>query len=479
MFRIAAIIAIIFFCSCSKNIKDEDALLIIHTNDHHGAIFQSNGLGGLSQRAEFIKTLRKQHENVLILDAGDINTGGALSNIFKAEPDILAYNFIGYDAVVLGNHEFDKPPEILQKQMANAAFKFLSANIKTSDGKYLANPYIIKKAGNIRIAIIGITTSDTPQTSLFGKQFVFENEIDSAREIVNKVHETEKPDLVILLTHVGIGLSSVIADSVAGIDLIVDGHSHTRMDAPLLANGVPIVSAFEQGKEVGQAKFIFEDGKIKNFDWKSTKIDSSFPESREINEIIKPFADSLQSSMKDSIAESCEEFVFFDEAGNRLPRMGESAIGSLVCDAVMFFIENSKYKADFALINGGSIRAGLPKGKITRENVFEVLPFENFVDIVELSGSQLAELFDFIATIPQGDGGFAQFSKEIRYESNVVAINGEEIDPKKKYFVATNDYLSSGGDKYIILTQSLSNFKTSKLLYDIVIEYLQNFEQTD
>jgi 5'-nucleotidase/UDP-sugar diphosphatase len=272
--NILIIVNVIFLFACGKGSKNEgtalpvlDTLLIIHTNDHHGAIFPSNGFGGLSQRAELIKTLEKQYQNVLVLDAGDINTGSALSNVFKAEPDILAYNFIGYDAVVLGNHEFDNSPEILQKQMETAEFKFLSANVKTPGGEYLANPYIVKNFGNIRAAIIGITTSSAPQTSLFAKQFVFENEISSAREAVKKVRKEEKPDIIILLTHVGNENSTALADSVAGIDFIIDGHSHARFDAPVFVNEVPIVSAFEWGKEVGQARFIFENGEIKSLVW--------------------------------------------------------------------------------------------------------------------------------------------------------------------------------------------------------------------
>jgi 5'-nucleotidase/UDP-sugar diphosphatase len=450
--KIILILITLFFFACdnyngndnSTNTSVIDTLVVLHTNDHHGAI------DGLARRATIFDNLKKQHGNILVLDAGDMNTGSVLSNIFKARPDILAYNLLGYDAVVLGNHEFDNSPEILQKQIVSANFKFISANIEEF------TPFIIKNFGKLSVAVIGITTRETLQNTVFGKEFTFQSEIETARKFIDIVQK-ENPNLIIFLTHLGIDESKILADSVSGIDLIIDGHSHTKLENPVFVNGIPIVSAFEHGKEIGQAKFIFEDGKITNFTWQKTIIDENIAENQEMINLIKPFADSLQKSMSEVIAETTEEFPFLDESGNRLPRMGESAIGNLVIDAIMNSVE-----ADFVLINGGTIRAGLKKGKITREDVLAVLPFENFVEIVKLSGKDVLELFNFIATIQQGNGAFAQISKNL-----------PDIEPEKIYFVATNDFLSSGGDGYSIF-ENKEKIKTGKLLSDVLIEYLRN-----
>lgn len=464
MIKLLPILIALLLFACDRGGKPDtpvlDTLLIIHTNDHHGAIFpSSDGLGGLARRAALFEALKKQYKNTLVLDAGDINMGSVLSNLFKAEPDILAYNLLLYHAVVLGNHEFDNTPEILRKQIDAADFKFISANVDLAE----VSPYMIKNFGNLIAAVIGITTTDTPKTSSFGKNYVFSDEIKTAREFVELVRKYN-PDITILLTHVGIDKSKTLADSVAGIDIIIDGHSHTRMDTPEFVNNVPIVSAWEWGKEVGQARFIFENGEIKSFDWQKTIIDTSFTDNLKMVNLLQPYVIFLS----DSIAEAAEIFPFHDEDGNRLPRMGESAIGNLVCDAVMFFVEKSEKKADFALMNGGNIRSGLPKGKITKENVFEVLPFENFLEIIELSGSQLLELLDFLAEIAQKSGAFPQISK--------ISFSREEIELERKYFVATNDWLSSGGDGYLIF-ENREKQKTGILLTDILIEYLQSFNE--
>ena len=135
-------------------------LVLLHTNDHHGAVLPSNGLGGLEEIASVVKGIKAVNTNVLLVDAGDLNTGSALSNMFNAEPDILAYNIMGYDAITFGNHEFDGTQEKLDKQISLAGFPFVSSNIKTQDGAFLGgNQYIVKKFGNVKVGVFGITTT--------------------------------------------------------------------------------------------------------------------------------------------------------------------------------------------------------------------------------------------------------------------------------------------------------------------------------
>ncbi|HPO50446.1 MAG TPA: metallophosphoesterase, partial [Spirochaetota bacterium] len=136
-----------------KKQDTDEVLVLLHTNDTHGHPIASSDGGGIPARVSIVKEVKSQYKNVLLLDAGDINTGSPESNYFFAEPDILGYNYIGYDAMTIGNHEFDIPLKNLQKQMKNAKFPFLSANVKTKDGKYLAKPYITKKFKNFKVGI--------------------------------------------------------------------------------------------------------------------------------------------------------------------------------------------------------------------------------------------------------------------------------------------------------------------------------------
>ena len=175
------------------------------------------------------------------------------------------------------------------------------------------------------------------------------------------------------------------------------------------------------------------------------------------------------------------------EFGNRLSRYREIALGDLTSDAQVWYVRSRGVEADFALTNGGNIRAALPAGDVTKENIMTVLPFENYIYVVSLSGQDVIDLFNFIASIPQGAGGFAQVSREVRYTITYdengsgtisdLTINGEAVDPSRTYRIVTNDYLAGGGDGYTALTRSTDTYNTSMQLSDIVIEYAQTLEQ--
>jgi len=155
-------------------------------------------------------------------------------------------------------------------------------------------------------------------------------------------------------------------------------------------------------------------------------------------------------------------------------------LGNMICDAnTWYFREKLNQNLDFAFHNGGNIRTELPKGQLTREQILTVLPFENFLFIASMRGSQILELFDYIATIPQGNGGWPQFSKEVRYTIDVpnkkisnLTIGGAPIDPNKTYRFCTNDYLLAGGDGYTVLTKAQDPYNASLLLSYVVIEYI-------
>ena len=168
-----AIVLMLFTFSCQTTQKAQAGkeaveapiyhLVVLHTNDHHGhpvAFFNypAPNVGGLPARATLINKIRSEEDNVLVLDAGDLNTGRPESNFFKAEPDIIGYNYIGYDAMAIGNHEFDNPIEVLKKQMAMAKFPFLSANVKYKDGTYVGKPYIIKEFNGFKQFLLKIIT---------------------------------------------------------------------------------------------------------------------------------------------------------------------------------------------------------------------------------------------------------------------------------------------------------------------------------
>ena len=237
--------------------------------------------------------------------------------------------------------------------------------------------------------------------------------------MVKQLREKELCDIVIVLGHLGSvqeaegqNTSLKLAENVPGIDLIIDGHSHTKFDEPLYVNGTPIVSANEWGKYVGEGRFTVVDGKVTSFEWQPVAITSEvFPPDSEMTALLQPYVDKANESLKQVVMRTGAEFEF----GNRLSRYREIALGDLTSDAQVWYVRSRGVEADFALTNGGNIRAALPAGDVTKENIMTVLPFENYIYVVSLSGQDVIDLFNFIASIPQGAGGFAQVSREVRY----------------------------------------------------------------
>ncbi len=457
-------------------------LVLLHTNDHHGAVLPSNGLGGLEEIASVVKGIKAVNTNVLLVDAGDLNTGSALSNMFNAEPDILAYNIMGYDAITFGNHEFDGTQEKLDKQISLAGFPFVSSNIKTQDGAFLGgNQYIVKNFGNVKVGVFGITTTHAEAIASPDPSLVFLNEIDAAREVVDILRNTEKVDIVIGLTHLGDvketeenPTSLELAAAVEGINIIVDGHSHTFMEEPKKVNDTFVVSANEWGKYLGYGKLTVRNGQLVNFLWTPVTIG---PDS-EVIEMLEPYIEKADIALKEVIGTAQDTFIL----GNRLTRYQETALGNLICDANAWYLEAGGNPVDFVLQNGGNIRAELPKGPITQERILTILPFENYLFTASMTGENIIKLFDFIATIPQGAGGFPQFSSNVRVTIDKtqgagvireLTIGGEPIDPERVYSFCTNDYIMGGGDDYVIMETASVPFNVSLVLSYVVTEYIR------
>lgn len=481
-------------------------LVLLHTNDHHGhpAKFfypPGQGEGGLAARATLVKEIRRANKNVLLLDAGDLNTGMPVSNLFHARPDIEGYNALGYDAMAIGNHEFDNPMDILQWQMSWAHFPFLSANIKTRDGRNLARPYIIKSFDGFRVAVFGLTTK---RTEILGnpehiRDLVFEDEVVAAKALVPRLKE--KADMVIALVHLGIyGTrdmgSERLASEVRGIDLIVDGHSHTRLDTPLVVKHLgsdwktPIVHAWKYGLILGRVDLWVRDRKVVRLQFEPIPINLKkvvkgpegakriSPLGRDIEED-KAVLESMAPYIRRADA-ALSEVVGLAEATfpNRESRRRETALGDLVADSMLWKARD--VGVDFAIQNGGGIRADLPEGNITKATTYAMLPFNNRIVVLTMKGSDVQALFEYIGGIRAGQGAFPQVSEGIRFAINRatgrcedILIGGTPIDPNRTYRIVTNQYLAGGGDGYRIFLQALDRHTFYETQRHVFNQYLK------
>lgn len=462
----------------------EREFVLLHTNDSHGSILPVDSLGGMAERATFFRLAREENPDVLLVDAGDINTGQAVSNMFDARPDIEAYNYMGYDAVTAGNHEFDKPVAILLQQMQWADFPFITSNIEY-EGKCLGEEYLIKEVNGIKVGLFGLTTKNTANVSVNAGSVHFKDETETARKMVGLLRG-QKVDVVIGLVHLGFNESTSgfttsvkLANAVEGIDILVDGHSHSYIERPERVNNTWIVTANQSGRYVGEGKLKVKDGHLIDFVWKPVLI-KGFQSDTVLARCLHPYIEAARKDLETVIGEAEASFDLF-ENGENIARYRETALGDLVADALKWKADALKLRADFGLTNSGGIREALPAGKISKGEVLAILPFANELEVVALKGKEVRRLFDFLAAVTPGNGAFAQVSKEVQVEFDrdsktvkMLSIGGQPVDEERLYYMATCDYVAAGKDGY---DAGLANVdhreKTSLLLSDVLMEYIR------
>jgi 5'-nucleotidase/UDP-sugar diphosphatase len=487
--------------------SDLHHLTVLYTNDAHGHPIKFSNLsvpdvGGLPARATLVNEIRSENKNVLLLDAGDLNTGQAVSNFFKAKPDILGYNYMGYDAMALGNHEFDNPNHILRKQMDLAKFPFLSANVKTRNGDHLGLPYIIKQFNGFKVAVFGLTTTEAKVTGNpdYIKDLIFEDEVEVAKKLVPYLRK--RADVVIALTHLGIYEGSNrgskrLATRVRGIDLIVDGNTDTKLEVPLViydpdsTHQTLIVQAWHWGLVLGRIDLWIRDKRIVDFNMALIPINlkqtikhpdgkktfrfmgNPIKEDQTLLALLQPYADKVDRFLSETIGYARESF------GNNDGRFRETALGDLVADAMKWYLK--RFNPDFALTNSGAIRGSIPQGALTRKSIYNTFPFDSSVVFLNLTGTQVRTLFDFIGTVQPGEGAFPQVSSGIRFTMDTenktckdMLINGKPIDLRKSYGIVTNSYLAKGGDGYQAFLQAVDQFDSSIFQRDALIAYIRH-----
>ncbi len=261
--------------------KDLLKITVLHTNDLHSQIDAYSkdhtsypGMGGFARRAAIVKQIREMEQNVLLLDAGDLFQGSPYFNFFKGELEIKLMNQLGYDAMTIGNHEFDNGAEMLFEQLIHANYPILSANYSFSDPDWakLVKPYVIKTYGKLKVGIMGLSIN--PQGLILPDNFkgiTYRNDIDVANETAGILKNDEGCDFIIALTHLGIKRDLELAKESAHIDLILGGHSHTFLEEPMqvqnkLNKNVLINQMGWAGVYLGRIDLYFGEDDLSEFD---------------------------------------------------------------------------------------------------------------------------------------------------------------------------------------------------------------------
>ena len=471
-------------------------ITILHTNDHHGRFWKnSDGEYGMAARKTLIDTLRADVAAAggysLLLDGGDVNTGVPESDLQDAVPDFKGMNLLGYDAMAVGNHEFDKPPIVLRMQRDLAKFPMLAANIY-SGGERMFAPYKIFNLGGVRVAVMGLTTEDTQKMAHPDnmRSIEFRNAVAEAAKVVPELRK--QADVVIAATHMGHYENGnhgsqapgdvEMARAVNGLDLVVGGHTQNPacMKAenivdrayvpgteckPERQNGAWIVQAHEWGKYVGRADFEFRNNEFKLVkyalipvnlkktvraaDGKTSKqvYTTEIAEDKDMLALLSPYQEFGQQKLLVKVGSVDASMNGERDSVRRQP----AALAVLIGQAMM-----AKTGANFAVMNAGGVRDSLPAGELTYKDVLKVHPFGNTVVTVDLSGKEVIDYLSVIAKITAGSGAFPQFAGiSLAIDGGTVsnvAVQGAPIDLSKTYKMAINNFVAAGGDGYPKMT---------------------------
>ncbi|TFL16995.1 bifunctional metallophosphatase/5'-nucleotidase [Jannaschia formosa] len=480
-------------------------LHILHINDLHSRIEPINAFdstcsaeddaagecfGGVARIKTFIDGKRAEldGENVIVLDAGDQFQGSLMYTTYKGDVEAEMMNAIGFDAMAVGNHEFDDGPEQLAEFAGEVEVPLVSGNLDLSQSNVLGDDqvadHLVLEIGGERIGIVSALATDTSETSSPGPNVIFQDEIDALQADVDALTEMGV-DKIIALTHVGLPKDREIAEAVTGLDAIVGGHSHTLFSNteegaeayPTEVNGVPIVQAYAYSKYVGHLTLEFdEEGNLISAEGDTNLLDASVEPDAEIAARIAELAGPIEELKSRVIGEATEAI----EGSREVCRAGECAMGNLVADAMLD--RTADQGVTVAITNGGGLRASIDSGEITMGEVLTVLPFQNTLATFSASGQDLIDaLENGVSQIEEGAGRFPQVagmsfafdaSAEPGNRVSDVMVGGEPIDPEATYQVATNNYVRNGGDGYSIFLDAEDAYDFGPGLEVVVADYI-------
>ncbi|XP_061479250.1 5'-nucleotidase [Rhineura floridana] len=504
-------------------------LTILHTNDVHARVEQTSRdsgkcvgedcYGGVARRATKIREVRASHRNVLLLDAGDQYQGTVWFSFFKGKEVVRFMNLLGYDAMTLGNHEFDNGVDgLLDPLLKNVKFPVVSANIKAKErlasnitGYFL--PYKILDVGSERVGIVGYTSKETPVLSNPGQDLLFEDEIAALQPHVDKL-TTLGVNKIIALGHSGFTVDKSIAQKVKGVDVVVGGHTNTFLytgsppsndlpagDYPFMVKSddgreVPVVQAYAFGKYLGYLNVTFDDrGNVIRASGNPILLNSSIPE----DQVVKAEVDQLKIQLQNFSSQEIGKTIVYLNGTNQACRFEECNMGNLICDAVVY--NNLRHPDDnqwnhvsMCIVNGGGIRAPIDErttnGTITLEELLSVLPFGGTFDLLTIKGSALKAAFEHsVHRHGEGTGELLQVSSiKVVYDlsespgSRVVTLKVlctecrvpvyEPLQMDKTYKLLLPSFLAGGGDGYHMLKGSSNNHSSGDLDVAVISNYI-------
>ncbi|WP_220733722.1 bifunctional UDP-sugar hydrolase/5'-nucleotidase UshA [Shewanella morhuae] len=500
---------------------------ILHTNDNHGRFWEnSDGEYGMAARKTLIDSIRtevsKNGGQTLLLSGGDINTGVPESDLQDAIPDFTGMNKIGYDAMAVGNHEFDNPLSILDMQRRLAEFPMLAANIyrKNADGtqgeRYF-EAYKVFDVNGLKVAVIGLTTEDTIKIGNpeYVSDLIFTDPKVEVAKVIKEIKDAKTADIIFATTHMGHYADGQNGSNAPGdvamaralkegdLQVVIGGHSQNPVCmepgtdnkayaafnpgddcAPDKQNGTWIMQAHEWGKYVGRADFEYFNGELhlasyklvpvnmrklddegkKTADLAGTKIEPD----AELKELLSYYQEKGQDKLGEVIATT--DALLDGERAN--VRNKQTNLGRMLAMA-----QSAKVTADFGVMNSGGVRASIQPGNITYRDVLTVQPFGNMVTLNEMTGTEIATYLGAVGSLEIGSGGYAQITGVkmtidcVAKTATISDIGGKDFSPTATYKFTVPSFNAAGGDGYPKLESPIqTGYVDADLLYSFLKE---------
>lgn len=484
------------------------ALTILHTNDFHDRFEQISKydsacsaedsekgecFGGSARLVTALAEARGRAANSILVDGGDQFQGTLFYTYYKGSMTAEFMNKLGYDAMTVGNHEFDDGPEVLRGFMDAVKFPVLMSNADVSQepllaGK-LAKSTVIERGGE-KLGLIGLTPQDTDELASPGKNVIFTDPVQAVQGEVDRL-TAEGVNKIIVLSHSGYAVDQKVAAETTGVDVIVGGHTNTYLSNvvdnaegpyPTMVGQTAIVSAYAYGKFLGELNVVFDDaGALVSATGEPLIMDKAVAEDGETLARIAELAKPLEEIRNKVVAESTADI----DGSRETCRAVECAMGNLIAEAMLARVKDQG--VTIALQNGGGVRSSIDTGPVTMGEVLTVLPFQNTLSTFEVDGATVvAALENGASQLEEGAGRFLQVAGlkytidpkaavGARVSDVQVLVGGDAwgpIDPATVYKVVSNNYVRGGGDGFAMFVTAANAYDFGPDLADVVAEYM-------
>ncbi|WLR61612.1 cell wall-binding repeat-containing protein [Guptibacillus hwajinpoensis] len=475
-------------------------LTIMHTNDTHAH------LDNAPKRVTAVEEIRAARANTILLDAGDVFSGTLFFNKYKGLADVQFMNMMKYDAMVPGNHEFDEGPKTFSEFVKQTKFPIVSSNIDYSKDPYLSPlyknemamtgddgtiyPAVILDVNGEEVGVFGLTIESTDELSSPGETISFQNHQEQAEKMV-KMFEDKGVNKIVALTHLGKAVEVELAKSVEGIDVVVGGHSHTKIEEAVVVDTFEdptlVVQANEYSNFLGDLEVTFNEEGVLT-DWDNELLDLGSKSKFEPNAEAKDLYDELKKPLEEIEKEVVGQSDVYLNGKRASVRTGETNLANLITDGMLYKAQQFT-DATIAITNGGGIRESIDEGPITLGEVLTTMPFGNNLVTLDMTGAEIIDSLEHgVSGVETEEGRFAQvaglrysFDKDLPSNERILDVNVktengyEDIDPEATYTVATNAYIAQGGDGYDAMGEAAADGRMNELFFvdfEVFTEYL-------